>query len=233
MVFEPTSLKNALPADFELDRHNNIQSFVKIKKDMFPASWEQFRPAWRAVPLRLLWATEHHETFTESIDRAGSAPSWPDRYIQDRESFAFFVSGLSAIEVACYAIYAVGSIVSPPHFPILLRQDLRRISPDSTDERLKSAFPNESLSSSVHSVITDALFKEWKRIRNSLIHHCAPARTINVSVGAPAKEDDLWNHPEFSIPLNAETTQNRHQWLVNALNELESELYGFVHTRLR
>jgi hypothetical protein len=185
---------------------------------------------WRAVPLRLLWATEHHDTFTKSIDRAGSAPPWPDRYIQDRESFAFFVSGLSTIEVACYAIYAVGSIVSPPHFPILLRQDLRRISPESTNKRLKSAFPNESLSISVHSVITDALFKEWKLIRNSLIHHCAPAHTINV--GAP-EEDDLWNHQEFSIPLNAETTQNRHQWLVNALNELESELYGFVHARLR
>ena len=93
MVFETTSLKDALPADFDLDRHDNIQIFVKTKKDMFPPSWEQFRPAWRAVPLRLLWATEHHVTFTESINRAGSAPPWPDRYIQDRESFAFFVSG--------------------------------------------------------------------------------------------------------------------------------------------
>ena len=233
MVFETTSLKDALPADFDLDRHDNIQIFVKTKKDMFPPSWEQFRPAWRAVPLRLLWATEHHVTFTESINRAGSAPPWPDRYIQDRESFAFFVSGLSAIEVSCYAIYAVGSIVSPLHFPILLRQDLRRISPESTNDRLKSAFPNELLSSSVHSVITDALFKEWKQIRNSLIHHCAPARTIYASLGAPAEDDDLWNHPNFSIPLNAKTTQNRHQWLVNALNELESELYGFVQALLR
>jgi len=233
MGFEPTSLQDGLPTHFDLGRHNDIKTAVETKKDAFPNSWQQFHPAWRAVPLRLLWTTEHNRSFTVSIDHAGSAPPWPDRYIQDQQAFAFFVSGLSAIEVACYAIYAVGSIASPPHFPILLRQDLRRISPKSTNDQLKAAFANDSLSKTVHSITTDPTFQEWKQIRNSLIHHCAPSRTIHASIGGPTEDEDLWDHPEFAITLNAETTSDRYEWLLNNVNELEAELSTFVAAHLR
>ena len=93
MGFKPTSLQDGLPTRFDLGRHNDIQTAVETKKDAFPNSWQQFHPAWRAVPLRLLWTTEHNKSFTVSIDHAGSAPPWPDRYIQDQQAFAFFVSG--------------------------------------------------------------------------------------------------------------------------------------------
>ena len=176
----------------------------------------------------MLWTTEHNDAFTESIRRAGSAPSWPDRYIQDQRAFAFFVGGLSALEVTCYAIYAAGSIASPPHFPILLRQDLRRISPESTNERLKAAFPDDLLAKTVHAVVTDPMFQEWKRIRNSLIHHCAPSRIINASIGAPTEDDDSWSHPEFTVTLNDFTTHERYEWLLNYLNELEAAFSTFI-----
>jgi len=233
MPIEPTSLRDALPPEFNFDRHGEIKTVVETKKEESPASWRQFRPAWRALPLRLAWAIQHDHAFTDSILRAGSAPPWPERYIQDREAFAFFISGVSAIEVACYSVYAVCSIASPPYFPIRLRRDLRRISPESTDERLKHAFPNDTLSDCIHGICTDNVFTEWKRVRNSLIHHCAPARTIHASLGAPEQEDDLWNHPEFTIRLNANTTQSRCRWLMTAVNNVETHLLAFVQAHLR
>lgn len=233
MSLAPTSLQDGLPSSFDLDRHNDTKSAVKAKKDVFPRSWEQFQPAWRAVPLRLFWTKEHNDAFTKSINHAGSAPPWPDRYIQDKEAFAFFVAGFSTIEVTCYAIYTVGSIASPPHFPILVRQDLRRISPESTNERLKEAFPENLLSKTLQAIVTDAVFQKWKRIRNSLIHHCAPSRTIYASVGAPAKDDDLWKHPEFTIKLNNATTNERYAWLLSSLNKLEKALSDFVTEKLK
>ena len=168
MVFEPTSLEHGLPSSFDLGRHRHTLSVVATKKDSFPKSWEQFHPAWRAVPLRLLWTMEHNDAFTESIVRAGSAPPWPDRYIQDQQVFAFFVDGLSAVEVACYAIYAVGSIASPPHFPISLSQDLRHINTRSTYERLKAAFSEDPLTETIHTVVANTLFEGEIRERGKL-----------------------------------------------------------------
>ena len=77
MPFEPSSLEDGLPSRFDLSRHKDTQTAVEAKKEAFPKQWEQFEPAWRAVPLRLLWTTEHNDAFTESIRRAGSAPSPP------------------------------------------------------------------------------------------------------------------------------------------------------------
>lgn len=217
------NLEDAITKPLDLSLQDEISGRVQASKDEFPASWEQFHPAWRAFPIRFSWCKMHDEEFTESFKRAGGGPGKLEREIQDREIFAFFVTGLSAVETYSYALYAIGSMISPACFPIHLKRDLRGINPEGTQERFKEAFKNDEISFGLRDLVRDPTFLEWKRIRNSLVHYCAPGRIINLSVGSSGSRDDLWNHLDFEIPINAKTTRRRRNWLADTLSSLQAK----------
>lgn len=182
--------------------------------------------------MRFLWCDHYDNEFSESFNRAGGAPRQDERTIQERAVFAFFSTGLSAIDTYCYALYAMGSMVTPDRFPVATKGDLKRINPFTTKDKFTAEFPTDRISACLSGVIGDKVFREWKNVRNDLIHCSAPGRIIQVSVGAPPSEDDAWRHIDFEIPINPNTTRARRNWLADTLLSLLSATDAFVANHL-
>ena len=83
--------------------------------------------------------------FTDSVNRFGDTPDWPERYKHERELFGFLVIGLSASECACYGLFAVGSWLNADQFNFTTDAEKRVVTPERTLERFRIAFPNKIL----------------------------------------------------------------------------------------
>jgi len=220
------------PKKPDLSLHPKIRGRVKKHEKDFPNAWEHFKFAWRAFPMRFTWCDHFDKTYCESFNRAGSAPQPDERVIQERTVFTFFATGLSAIDTYCYALYMVGHMVASERFPIDLKKHLRAITPFSTKDKFAAEFPSDTISVSLARLVKDAVFDQWKSVRNDLIHCSAPGRIINLSSGGPPSQDDVWRHIDFEIPINADTTRSRRNWLADILSSLQAATDELVIARL-
>jgi hypothetical protein len=176
------------------------------------------------MPARVL-APSCHSVIGDSVNRFGDTPDWPERYQQERDLFGFFVTGLSAIECACYGLFAVGSWLKPNQFSFTTDADKRVINPERTLERFKFSFPNESLTHALQQITDDQEYRNWKKARNVLSHRSQPGHIIYLSnVGPPrAAEWGLQN-----IPIDSTATASRRRWLADSLRYLLTEADNFT-----
>jgi len=172
---------------------------------------------WRAVAYRLLSCAEHSQAFTRSIESAGDSPPFPERYVQERELFGFFVNGLAAIESLCYALYAIGSLLRPE----LFARPPRAINLKSTLTALRGAFPENTIGAILEGVAEDARYREWKTLRDILAHRVAPTREFFVHIGREAQPPAQWRvSHDARLLLDGDTTSSRLHWLTTTLNGL-------------
>ena len=66
--------------------------------------WIEFRGGWKALEIGYETCCENDRVFREAIRRN----SHSDLYIQERELFGFFTTGMAAVESFFYALYAFG-----------------------------------------------------------------------------------------------------------------------------
>ena len=213
-----------MPKDFDVEPYEAIHLRVSASSKVYPDSWAQYAGAWNAVAYRFLSCADHDRTFTESIQRAGDAPAQPERYIQERELFGFFVTGLAAIESLCYGLFAIASMLDSQNFPIKTPSDMKSITPKKTAKQFKEAFPRESITTALNKIVTAQEFREWKEIRNILAHRVAPGRVIYLSTKGSSRAA-LW---ETGIQLDKNTTASRREWLARTMNALLREADGFT-----
>jgi hypothetical protein len=208
--------------------HEAIHSHLKDIRERNPVSGSQWAGAWNAVVYRFMSCAEHDEQFTSSVAKSGASPRQPERYIQDRELFEFFVSGLASFEAFHYALFAIGSIVSPAHFPFASGGDFKRVTTAIVLKTYRTAFPMESLTSSLHRWQSDKVIIQWNEIRNILVHRALPGRTFF----AGGEEDGLtlWSN---GISIDQTTTSSRRKWLANALTHLLQEAQQFTLSHVK
>ncbi len=219
----PTTVSESLPSIFPTRRYLEISDRIQAQKAGYLEEYRQFHPAWTAVSRRYLTCFEHSNLFTENVANAGTSPTeYPDRYVQDREAFEFFVAGASCVENFCYGVYSIGAIVSPEYFPLRTKRDLRGISPESTKERFRARFHKCQIAESLSSLTSNVEYNEWRRIRNALIHHSAPARIFDIGVTTE------WRFADFTIEISETTTSNRLTWLSEMLNVLHDSTSMFL-----
>lgn len=209
------SILDLMPGDFAAAPYEAIHRRMDTKKDTHPDSWAQYAGAWNAIVYRFRSCADHDRAFTKSVKRSGSAPPQPGRYIQERELFDFFMNGLAAIESFCYGLFVIASIVDAQNFPIRTPADMRSINPENTARQFATAFPAELITTALQQMLNEQNFKDWKEIRNILVHRAAPGRTILLSTRRTL--NDLWLK---GIPINRNTTASRRQWLAGTLNSL-------------
>jgi hypothetical protein len=217
-----------MPEDFDVVRYEAVHSRVTASKEASPESYNEFAGAWRAVAYRCRSCQEHDLALTESIQRAGSAPPQPERYLQERELFCFFVTGLAAIESLYYAAFAIASMLDSANFPMESSSDLRSINPRKTAERFSVCFREERLTRALQTTLNDDAYSEWKRIRNVLTHRTSPGRIIHFSTKGPPRPPD-W---KLGIRIDDSTTRSRRKWLAREVNLLMKELCRFVEAKL-
>jgi hypothetical protein len=222
-----------MPEDFDTVSYEAVHSRAATRKESSPESYSQFAGAWRAVAYRFKSCTEHDLAFTESIQRTGDAPPSPERYIQERELFCFFVAGLAVIESFYYGMFAVASMLDSTSFPVATPGDLRFITPKKTAERFADRFREERLTAALDRTINSNAYREWKDVRNILAHRTAPGRIIYASVGSTKRppQPAQWKIGT-GMQLDESTTSSRRKWLAETVGTLLREADGFTASRL-
>src|SRR6476661_8824523 len=97
----------AMPDDFPFGPYEAVNARVSSHQVVQAAAYTEFAGAWRAIPYRFYAVADHGDAFTQSIAHHGATVPAPQRYLQERELFNFFVNGLAAIESFCYGLFAI------------------------------------------------------------------------------------------------------------------------------
>lgn len=215
-----------MPADFNVAAYESIHRRLGASKPRFQvATWDDYIGAWTALSYRFFSCAESDVAFTKSMNTFGATPPQPQRYIQERELFCFFVLGLSTIESLVYGLYAVASVLDPNKYPLNNDNDRRHIYPESTSSKFNDRFPNEAISNSLAAITISKEYIDWKDIRNMLAHRILPGRNIRIVPGGtplPA----LW----AGIELDVDTTATRRRWLAGKVFDLLGDIEIFVNT---
>jgi hypothetical protein len=227
-VYTPDVPSINMPADFADELYDRVYQRVADAIGNLhpqPPSWPEYSCAWLGLTYRFRSCVEHDGVFTDSVNRFGDTPDWPERYKQERDLFGFFVTGLSAIECTCYGLFAIGSWLHPDNFSLTTDADKRRVNPERTLEQFEIALPNENLTRALQQITDDQEYHNWKKARNVLSHRSQPGRIIYLSsVGPPrASEWVLQN-----IPIDNTATTARRRWLADSLRYVLTEADNFT-----
>jgi hypothetical protein len=115
---------------------------------------------------------EHRSRVTVSL--GDTSPPQPKRYEQERDLFAFYAEGLSALGCFYYGLYFVGTHADAATFP--LSANPRDVTPKRVTPIFEAAYAGEQLTKTLRTV-DDVEFKAWSDVRNYLSHRGAPGRT--------------------------------------------------------
>lgn len=209
-----------MPVDFPSEKYDSVNDRMarfsggsEIEKSI----WAEFTAGWKAVAYRLLACKEHSDAYTLSIARAGSAPGPEQRYLQDRELYGFFVSGISVIESYFYSLYMKGALIFPNDFPFDNKtvRDVYPLDVIKTYRKVKKEYHGQLLTHG-RRVLRNKICKEWNYIRNVLIHRSAPGRNL-YSTNAISE----WKINNIS--LDGDTTNARYSWLANEIGQFIAE----------
>jgi hypothetical protein len=217
--FSPEGVYKQLKSRFDREKHTHINRLALDFKDSHTAEWNHFFPAWCAIPLRLLWCVQHDRSFGGAFARGVN--EWDRRFIQDREVFGFFLTGLSALEVSCYGIYSIAAVASPSYFPIATPSARRQIDPIRTSQQYGKAFKGSPLADTLDTITESDTYREWRQFRNAIIHHAAPGRIIFATAGCGPPENDRWKYEGSEMVIDRATTQWRLDWLSTSLDDLQ------------
>lgn len=214
-----------MPDDFPMQPYWEVREHCRHKMEITSPIVEKaraFSAAWKAIAYRFRGLADHDQSFTIAISQDGNGHS--GRYVQERELFCFFVSGVAVVDSFAYGIYFLGSISRPDEFSTKRPWD---ITLPKTDELFQSIFPKLGITQGLRGLITDSSFQQWKEIRNVLVHRCTPGRIIHGSTRELVTDlHDIWQLQ--NILLNPETTGSRRKWLSETLKGLLSDAQEFV-----
>src|SRR6185437_12921839 len=99
------------------------------------------------VRLRLRACADYSKEFIECVRRTGDAPEPENRYLQERQLFGFFVSGISALDCFCFLLYFAAAQLQPTKFHTQKPGQIQSINRKYTAEAFTRVFPNESITS--------------------------------------------------------------------------------------
>ncbi len=216
-----------MPSDFAVAPYTAIHARITAKIPTNHIAWSHYAGGWNALAYRFRACAEHDTAFTKSLRRAGAVPPPNERYVQDRELFGFFVTGVSAIESLCYSLFAIGALLNLKEFSISEPRQLKAITPAKTTEQFAKVFPTEAITTTLAGMLGDAQYEQWCTIRNILAHRSAPGRQFTQSFPPqPLDEHVLWS--DGGIPIDIATTSSRRAWLATTLQKLLNATDAFT-----
>jgi hypothetical protein len=214
-----------MPNDFPVVYYEAVSKALIPHKEVeaHKETWAQFAAAWNGLAYRYLSCWEHNSGFTKAIRKSGKSPLPPQRYIQERELFNFFTSGLAALECFSFGVYAIGAILKPEFFPMKSEDDMRKIKLKLTANMYEKSFPQQGITSALKNTAKSSQLGEWRDIRNILIHRSAPGRKFHI--GGESHGLAIWN---AKIEINEKTTSVKYEWLTSTLVKLVSAADEFT-----
>lgn len=214
-----------MPHDFPVAGMESIHSKAFARRGTHSEIYEHFASAWNAVAYRFLAVTEYEVEFTASL--AIHSADATVRHQQEKQLFGFFSNGFSVFEAAFYGLFSLGSLLSPSEFPIATAKDQQRISPTTTTNALKSAFPTSPINAALKTIADDPAYLEWREVRNVLTHRAAPGRRFHADLGGKDSSiPDQWKLKDISLDKDMAPTKRAH--LARLLNLFANEVDVFA-----
>jgi hypothetical protein len=213
-----------MPADFPRRGYDDLNlignQILAPKANLVP----HFAGAVNAIAYRFRTCCEAEIEFSKAVQ---AQKTFEDLYFVVRGMYAFFVNGLSSVESAYYALYALGAAKRPDVFTLLAAGKERRITVDSTVDAYCDAWPTCSFSEVLCNLSCDAALYEWSTVRNVLSHRVQPGRLIHGVGGGRRPPPAEIRFDGHVLTLEPETTAVRRRWLARRLDELLSEAAKF------
>ena len=204
------------PVGFPTELYNQVHALLSLSNysEGHPDAWREWGGGWNAVAYRYIFCNEYSESYVNSIEKYGTSPKPLERYIQEKSLFGFFMSGFSAIDCFCYALYAIANIIDPTNFTLAADDDKKHITYSSTLAKFRKFFPNEKITVTLENIIGSSGFKDLLDIRTILAHRATPSRTFRL--GGERDQQTSWGLED----LDEYTTVKRLQWLAEQLTLL-------------
>jgi hypothetical protein len=217
-----------MPDDFPAEAYNAVYTRVSPKQKLYPIPWPEWAGAWNALAYRFQSLADHDAAFTGSVRNYGDAPGHEERYLQERELFSFFVTGLSAIECFCYGIYAIVSMIDPTNFPMATFQDRKRVTPQKTADLFDKHFQADAMTVTLQRLLGHTEFEKWEGWRNLLAHRVTPGRALTLARTGGAWKDVELKTGKETLTIDTNTTSSRRAWLSKTLGDLLTESGAFT-----
>lgn len=141
-----------------------------------------------------------------------------EQYIQERELFGFFVSGLASVESCYYSCYILAAILNSTYFPM---NKPKTINPATTADKFVKFHQHEVLTIQLDHLRKTTEYQDWCDIRNVVTDRIIPSRQVSVQLWPPQPNpihNVAWM--DGKIPLDMNTTAIRRTWLATILSDL-------------
>jgi len=156
-------------------------------------------------------------------------PGQPERYLQDRALFGFFVNSLSTLEALSFALFSIGHTLRSSAFPLTTEHDRRRVSPELTALAFANAFSTEPLSHTLRATLSSPDRRTLEKVRNVLAHRGQPGRRMFLSTGTSTQRPARWIR---GLSIQPSMVERKRLWLARRLQAIMRAADRFVATHL-
>lgn len=165
-----------------------FEGFVKSARAVMTDNSQarrEFGGASNIIGWRFRACVEDKEGYMASWRQYGSDVSFDAIYLRERLLFGTFVSGVSCVEAAIYACYALAS--DPSVFGLEFGEETRRHKSGARHllEKIKSVNESLGLVSVLHQLLDSDEWKLWKDFRNTMTHRSNLPCIIHAAIGGP------------------------------------------------
>ena len=146
-------------------------------------AWKEFAGASNLIGWRFRASFEDMDIYIKSWQQCGADASFEELYLRERALYGMFSCGVSCIESACYASYALAS-----HSAVLGvtfgEPEQRRCNPSQLKNALGSNSRAQPLVSALANLTSSGEWSLWVNLRNRMTHRSNLPRIIQGAVGS-------------------------------------------------
>ncbi len=213
-----------IPSLFPLEAFEEFVNTVRTVTASDSEARREFNGASNLIGWRFRACVEDKEGYMASWRLYDSDVSFDAIYHRERLLFGIFVSGVSCIEAAVYACYALAIDPNVFNLPFGEKARIYNSKPKSLLKQLKSINQSLVLVSVLQKLIDSKNWKLWKDFRNTMIHRSNLPRNIYGAIGGPLPPTNPF---EFVKTWSSEAWSGNEDrfdelifWLADSLKEI-------------
>jgi hypothetical protein len=223
MKFDET-VQLELPDTFPADEFDEFVSTGRAVLSADKDLRKEFNLATNIIAWRYRASVEHLDAYL-----AGSDQTFEEIYIRESHLFSLFSAGVSFIEAACYASYAMASQILTVPFG----QKEQREPPKGFLVVLTKSRPNAQITAALAQLLNSNEWNLWVDLRNRMTHRGNLPMRIRGVIGSSTPVPARWPLEFAATSSTADLTQLAVDYLETALfpvlsNGLASVLAGAV-----
>lgn len=177
-----------LPSLFPLSAYEEFVEAVRAMTDSYSDSRREFDGASNLIGWRFRTCVEDKESYMASWRQYGADVSFDALYERERLLFGTFVSGVSCIEAAVYACYALASHPKTLHLNFDVSVRRYRSGPKHFLKALKGTGRTLALVPVMEGLVSSDEWAVWTGFRNTMTHRSDLPRINYGAVGGPAPQ---------------------------------------------